>query len=319
MNYRALGKTGLKVSEIGLGTAQLGGPSLIGGRYIGSPRIERKEALRILAKAYDSGINFYDTSDKYGDGEAERILGEAFSGKRDKVVLATKCGLTESGERCFERKYVRLCLENSLKNMKVDHVDVFQLTKPGINLVESGDIYETFAELKKEGKIKFSGVSTGSEEEALRLISDNKVDTLQVFYNLLYIRPNQSFINEAHRSGIGIIVRSPLSSGVLTGKYNCQTKFPQQDDRSLFLFGDILKSRVEAVNAIIKRYRLNEDNNVALLALNYLLSNKKISTVIPGVSKESQLTDILRVCAIPRMNEEQFARLEEFIAGIIRI
>ena len=313
MRYRKLGKTALPVSEIGLGTAQIGGPSLIGGRYIGSPKIEKKEALRILDQAYDSGINFFDTSDKYGDGESERLLGEAFHKKREKVILATKCGITTLGDRCFEKGYVKSCLNQSLKNLRTDYVDVFQLTKPDINLIKSGEIYETLDELKDEGKIGFSGVSTGTDEETIRLIIDNKIDTLQIFYNLVHISPNGLFIGKAFDAGIGLIIRSPLSSGVLTGKFDYNTAFSKEDDRSLFLYGKTLTSRIDIINEIIDRFQLDSNYSILHISLNYLLSNNKVSTIIPGVSKAEQLSDILKLCNIRRMSLEMFNELENFI------
>lgn len=313
MKYRRLGKTGLSISEIGLGTAQIGGPSLIGGRYIGSPRIEKSEAIKILNNAHDAGINFYDTSDKYGDGESERLLGEVFCKKRDKVVLSTKCGVTKAGGRCFEKKYVKSCLEGSLKNLKTDYVDIFQLTKPDIVLIKSGEIYQLLDTLKHEGKIRFSGVSTGTNEETVKLILDNRIDTLQIFYNLLHVSPNELFIKKAFDSGIGLIIRSPLSSGVLAGKYDCNTKFEKEDDRSLFLYGQALISRVKMVNKIIEHFGLERGYSILHLSLNYLLSNNKISTIIPGVSRASQLSDILKLCNIKRMSSEKFSKLEDFV------
>lgn len=317
MQYRKLGKTNLLVSEIGLGTAQIGGPSLIGSVYIGSPEIRKKEASKILYTAYNSGINFFDTSDKYGDGKAERIFGDVFYKNHNKVILATKCGITANGNRCFEKKYVKSCLNNSLKNLKTDYVDIFQLTKPNIDLITSGEIYETLDELKKEGKIRFSGVSTGADEETLKLISDNKIDTLQIFYNLLHIKPNELFIKKAFDYGIGLIIKSPLSSGILTGKFSYDTKFSNEDDRSSFLYGKTLTSRIDMINKIVKYFKLDKTSDILELSLNYLLSNGKISTIIPGVSKASQLSDILKLCEIERMSPEKFKQLESFIKEIL--
>jgi len=308
-----LGKTGLSVSEIGLGTAQLGGPSWIGGRYLGLPRITRDEALNILDMAYASGINIFDTSDKYGDGNAERLLGAAFRRQRKNVILATKCGITISGERCFEKKYVKGCLKKSLKNMRTDYIDIFQLTKPPLEVIKSGAIYEIFDELKREGSIRFSGVSTGTDEETLLLISDSRVDTLQIFYNLLHIEPNELIIGKAAKAGIGLIIRSPLSSGVLTGKFNKRTTFSKEDGRSLFLFGDTLASRIDMIEKIKSRFKLNSSNTIMDFSLNYLLSNKKISAIIPGVSSIGQLSGLLKLCGMKRMKVDYFNKVEDFI------
>jgi len=313
MMSRQLGRSGLAVSEIGLGTAQIGGSSLIGGRYVGAPKIERIDAVRILEKAFDMGINFFDSADKYGDGESERLLGEVFHGRRGQVILATKCGITASGDRCFSRDYVRACVEKSLKNMKTDHIDVFQLTKPSIGLIKSGDIYETLDELKKEGKIRFSGISTGSDEETLRLIDDNRVDALQIFYNLLHISPNELIIGKAFEAGIGLIIRSPLSSGLLTGKFNFDTKFSQEDDRGGFLYGKLLASRIDMINKIKEHFSLTVDYSIMELSLNYLLSNSKISTIIPGASKVDHLSGILKLCEIERIKPRLFREIEVFV------
>lgn len=313
MKFRKLGKTGLIVSEIGLGTAQLGGTSFIGGRYIGSPRIERKEALAILQCAFDSGINFFDTSDKYGDGEAERLLSEVFCHRRNKVILSTKCGITSTGERCFRGEYVKNCLEQSLKNLKTDYVDIFQLTKPDLQLIQSGSIYRILDDLKKEGKIRFSGISTGTDEETMKLINDNSIDTLQIFYNLLHISPNELFIKEAFESQIGLIVRSPLSSGMLSGRYNYNTRFSDEDDRSYFLFGKTLCSRIDSVSKIIEHFSLTDKYSIVHFSLNYLLSNPEISAIIPGVSKKEQLADMLKVKEMKRMTPAMLTEIEQFI------
>jgi len=313
LKYRRLGKTELLVSEIGLGTAQLGGPSLIAGKLLGSPKITKKESLKILNLAYDAGINFFDTSDKYGDGQAERLLAEAFSKKRRKIILATKCGFTSLGNRRFDQNYIRVCLNRSLKNLKTDCLDIFQMNKPPLDVIASGRIYEIFHKLKNEGKIRFSGVSSGKESETLKLIADNKIDTLQIFYNLLYIRPNDSLVGNIARADIGLIVRSPLSGGVLSRKFSYDTKFSPEDDRGLFLHGKVLADRIDAINRIKKYFKLKGSKDILFMALNYLLSNKRVSTIIPGVSKSSQLDDILEVTNIRRFGQKRISEIENFI------
>jgi len=313
MKNNFLGKTGLLVSEIGLGTAQIGGPSLINGKHIGAPAIEKKQALAILNTAFDNGINFYDTSDKYGDGESERRLTEAFSSKRDKVILATKCGITSEGTRCFEKEYVKMCLEKSLRNLKTDYVDIFQLTKPDIHLVSSGEIYEVLDELKKEGKVRFSGISTSGKEDTELLISQNKVDTLQIFFNLLHVEPNEGTLQMARDAEIGVIIKSPLSSGMLTGKFDNDTIFSKEDDRSSYLKGETLQRRVSLVNDLIGEFDLNRENGILHFSLNYLLSNENIATTIPGASKCDQLKGILEVLNVPRMDSNRIGEIEEFL------
>jgi aryl-alcohol dehydrogenase-like predicted oxidoreductase len=313
MKFRKFGNTGIEVSEIGLGTAQLGGPSLINGKYLGYPGIPKETSISILEKAFDSHINFFDSSDKYGDGEAERLLGEAFKKKRDRVIIATKCGITANGTNCFDKDYITSCLHQSLINLKTDYIDVFQLTKPPLEIIEKSEIYDILDQFKKEGKIRFSGISTGSDDETIKLIDDRRVDSLQIFYNLLHISPEKLFIKKAFDSGIGLIIRSPLSSGALCGKYTHETKFDKGDDRSSYLHGETLRKRVDIVTDIIKTYDLGKNQSIINFSLNYLLSNPYISTIIPGVSKVNQLDEILKLLQTDRMNAEESNRVVQFI------
>ena len=137
MIYRILGKTSLKVSELGLGGAQIGGPSFINNKYIGSPKIETAEAYKILNLAFDNGINFYDTSDCYGDGKSEKYIGDTFSNKRDKLIIATKCGMTSSGERCFEREYIYVYFGKTDQIPKIGNEEVGEVFRmPLVDLVQ---------------------------------------------------------------------------------------------------------------------------------------------------------------------------------------
>jgi len=185
-----------------------------------------------------------------------------------------------------------------------------------MTLIESEEIYELLNELKSEGKIRFSGISSGTDEEALKLVSDNQVDMLQVFYNLLHIKPNQLFIKNAFDSGMGLIVRSPLSGGLLTGKYNYDTTFTKGDNRSYFLHGQILRSRVDIVAKIKEHFQLNSEYSIPHFSLNYLLSNSKISTIVVGINKISQFYDILKVFKTQRMKADEFLEVEKFMVNI---
>ena len=136
---------------------------------------------------------------------------------------------------------------------------------------------------------------------------------MQIFYNLLHIKPNELFIGKAFDSKLGLIIRSPLSSGILAGKYDHHTRFNNEDDRSRFLYGQTLASRVDAVNKITEYFKLSSEYSISHLSLNYLLSNDKISTIIPGISRDSQLQDILKLCEIKRLSLKQSCELEDFV------
>jgi len=318
MIYRILGKTSLKVSELGLGGAQIGGPSFINNKYIGSPKIETAEAYKILNLAFDNGINFYDTSDCYGDGKSEKYIGDTFSNKRDKLIIATKCGMTSSGERCFEREYILKCCEHSLKRLKTDYIDIYQLKGPSNELIKRGEIFETLDLLKTKGMIRFSGISAVNAvniDDAFICCESNCIDTIQIMYNLLYTVPEEKLLNLTAKNNIGVICRSPLSSGLLTGKINENTIFDMEDDRKTFMFGELLKQRVDKIKFIKEKFNLTNDGLIEFSII-YLLSNLKISTVIQGVSSTNQLEKNLLILKNKKFDNNEFLKISEFVSSI---
>jgi len=312
MKYKIFGKTNLKVSELGLGCAQIAGPSNIGGKLIGSPLISKTEAVKILEIAFDNGINLYDTSNNYGDGKSEEYIGEVFQKKRDKVIISTKCGDTKLGTKCFEKKIIIKSAQDSLRRLKTDYIDILQLKGPDLEIIKQGEIYNIFDELKKKGYIKYSGVSTAKNEHAIKLAQDNKIDTLQIFYNLLYLEPEQKLLDLTKKNNIGIICRSPLSSGLLTGKITKNTKFKPEDDRNSFMYGDLLEQRLNIIDKIKLKFDLN-NNDLRLLSLNYLLSNEKVNCVIPGASSVNQILSNLEIINKNRLSNEKIKKYSLFL------
>ena len=315
MRCKTLGRTGLKVSEIGLGCAQLGGPSLRDGALVGSPAIPESEALLILKTAYESGINFFDTSACYGDGKSEELLGKAFQKINGKVVIATKCGMTNMGERCFTRKFITSSVEESLKRLRIDCIDILQLKGPNREIILQGEVFKTLSDLKSRGLIRFSGISVAQIDDAYEAVRMNCVDTLQVLYNLLHLAPEDGLLQKANEKSIGIICRSPLSSGLLTGRITETTRFRPEDDRNEFMYGELLKSRVRKVREIQSEYNLNGDE-LRFFSLNYLLSNEAVSTVIPGASSVLQLQENLKVLEKKPFNTDLRWRVKEKVVEL---
>ena len=184
MKYNRLGKTNLMVSEVGFGTAQIGGPALIKGKPFGSKPISDKEAYEILSLAKEAGINFFDSSDMYGDGLAEKRLGAFFSGSHD-VLIATKCGIDKNGNRRFDRPYVMKTIEGSLRRLKRERIDLFQFAKATLSHIEHDELIETVSYLKEKGKIAYAGISVGNIEDGIGFIKHGVWDSLQIIYNLL--------------------------------------------------------------------------------------------------------------------------------------
>ena len=213
MKKRILGKTGFEISEIGTGTWQ------VGGKW-GSD-FSHSNADNILNSAIDKGVNFIDTADVYGDGESEKAVGRLVRSRKERIYVATKCGrkLSPHIDKSYQTKELRKFVENSLKNMGLETIDLIQLHCPPTETYYRPEIFEFFSTLKKEGKILNLGVSVEKIDEALKAIEYENVTSVQIIFNMLRQRPSEQFFAEAARKNIGIIARVPLASGLLTGKF----------------------------------------------------------------------------------------------------
>ncbi len=225
MNYRTLGKTGFNISDIALGTWQVGGKWGSG--------FDHKLADRILNTALDSGINFFDTADVYESGESEKAVGRIVKKSRDRIYVATKCGrqINPHIDEGYTPQVLRNYVEDSLKRLQMDCLDLVQLHCPPTQVYYRPEIFEEFEKLKTEGKILNLGVSVQKVEEALKAIEFENVSTVQIIYNIFRQRPHEFFFKRAAEKNVGIIVRVPLASGLLSGKYSLSTKFEEADHR----------------------------------------------------------------------------------------
>jgi aryl-alcohol dehydrogenase-like predicted oxidoreductase len=225
MNYRLLGKTGYKISEVSLGTWQ------VGGKW--GEEFSKKNAENILHCAIDSGINFIDTADVYSDGLSEHAVGEVVKARKERLYVATKCGrkinphVSEGYTPAVLQKYV----EDSLKNMGMDCLDLIQLHCPPAEVYYRPEIFELFDKLKDQGKIAHLGVSVEKVEEALKAIEYPNVTTVQIIFNMFRHRPAELFFSQAKKRNIGVIARVPLASGLLSGKMTKETTFTKEDHR----------------------------------------------------------------------------------------
>lgn len=293
MKYRKLGKTGFVISEISLGTWQ------VGGRW-GAP-FDFENAETILNEAVDQGINFIDTADVYGDGngESEHAVGKLLRSRSEQIYVATKCGrrLNPHTNEAYTPKALRGFVEDSLKNLQVDTIDLIQLHCPPTEVYYRPEIFAEFDKLISEGKIRKLGVSVEKVEEALKAIEYDNVDTVQIIFNMFRQRPSELFFEQAVKRNIGVIVRVPLASGLLSGKYTRQTTFLPGDHRSFNRNGEAFdkgetfsgidyETGLEAVEELKKAF---PGENLALLALRWILSFDAVSCVIPGASNVGQI------------------------------
>lgn len=305
MKYRRLGKTDFKISEVSLGTWQLGGGW-------GNP-FDEELAYKTLNQAIDAGINFIDTADVYSDGLSERAVGKVVRERRRDVIFSTKVGrrLDPHIASGYNSKNIRGYVDDCLTNMKVGALDVVLLHCPPTDVYYYPELFETMDELKKEGKILHYGVSVEKVEEALKAINYSGVEVVQIVFNLFRQRPSELFFKEAKKKDVGIVVRVPLASGLLTGKFSENTKFNEKDHRffnrdgSAFDRGETFAGvpysiGLDAVQDL-KNLFPNEKNLVKQ-AIKWITMFDEVSCVIPGARNPEQLDGILAASELPDLD-----------------
>jgi aryl-alcohol dehydrogenase-like predicted oxidoreductase len=321
MNYRVLGKTGFKISEISLGTWQVGGKW---GDEFSHPNAEK-----ILNKAVDSGINFIDTADVYSNGESEKAVGKFVRSRSEKIYVASKCGrqLNPHVSKSYQPEVLRKFVEDSLQRMQLETLDLIQLHCPPTEVYYRPEIFELFAQLKKEGKIQHLGVSVEKVEEALKAIEFDNVCSVQIIFNMFRQRPAELFFKEAQRRNVGIIVRVPLASGLLSGTYSKNTTFSRGDhrffnrhgmafDKGETFSGINYETGIEAVEELKKVFPGEE--NLAAVALKWILQFKEISCIIPGASKPEQVDSNIKAIQVKDLTKEQIAKVDEIYEKYIK-
>jgi len=308
MKKRLLGKTGFEISEIGLGTWQ------VGGKW--GSKFNHTNADEILNTAIDNGVNFIDTADVYNDGESEKAIGRLIRFRSEKIYVATKCGrkLSPHTDTAYQTKALRKFVEDSLTNMGLETIDLIQLHCPPTETYNRPEIFELFNTLKKEGKILNLGVSVEKIDEALKAIEYDNVTTVQIIFNMLRQRPAEHFFTEAQKNNVGIIVRVPLASGLLSGKFSLSTKFNKDDHRYFNRNGEAFDkgetfsgvdytNGLKAVEEIKNCFPLSTD--LAAVALKWILMFKDVSCVIPGASSPSQAFTNIMASKQPNLTTEQ--------------
>lgn len=322
MNYRILGKTGWKVSEISLGTWQ------VGGRW-GEP-FNMANAEKIVHSAIDNGINFIDTADVYSDGLSETAVANVVRQRKEDVYVATKCGRQLNPHVNKEYTPVRLrgFVEESLKRMKMETIDLIQLHCPPTEVYYRPEIFELFDKLKDEGKIKALGVSVEKVEEAIKAIEFPNVATVQIIFNMFRHRPADLFFQLAREKNIGVIVRVPLASGLLSGKFSKNTTFGKDDHRTYnregasFDKGETFSGidfdlGLAAVEKLKEAFGQNEAS-LALWAIRWVLMFPEIGTVIPGASREGQILENLKAALLPMLTSRQMMAVKKIYEEMIK-
>ncbi len=315
MKSREFNGTGRAVSEIGLGCWQLGGDF--------GP-IEEDRAFNVLQAAVDNGIDFFDTADVYGAGRSESFIGDFFQGQANKPFITTKFGRDGS---VYPDNYsldaLRRGLEGALERLKVDSLDLIQLHCVPIELLKRGEIFDWLRQVKQDGLIKAFGASIDAIEQAELCLQQPDVSSLQIIFNIFRQKPLQRILPKAKEQNVGIIVRLPLASGLLSGRFTADTQFAASDHRNYnkdgqaFSVGETfagipLAKGVELVDEL--KTLLPDSHNLAAWALRWLLDNDAVTTIIAGASREEQVVNNAQASDLPPLDDATHQRLAEFYA-----
>lgn len=312
MKYRILGKTGFNISEVSLGTWQLGGKW--------GEKFNEKTAESILNKAIETGINFIDTADVYNDGQSEISIGKFLKKISKRIYIATKSGrkLNPHTDRGYNGKNITTFINDSLKRLDVETIDLIQLHCPPTETYSRPEVFEILDNLKKKGKILNYGVSVEKVEEALKAMEYPGIASVQIIYNMFRLKPAELFFKAASKNNVGIIVRVPLASGLLSGKYGKNTVFSKDDHRSFNREGKVFdkgetfsgipyETGLQAVEELKKIFPYND---LPKYALRWILMNKSVSCVIPGASNISQVEANSAASDLPDLTQDQMNKVK---------
>ena len=312
MQSRRLGKTGWDVSEIGFGAWAIGGEW---------GETDEEESMAALHAAVDAGVTFFDTADVYGDGRSERLLGRLLREGDERLVVATKFGRrVEQDPALFTYENLRGWLERSRENLGVEAVDLVQLHSPPWETYYLPEVHEACSRLVQEGLVRAYGVSVEKVEEGLKAIEYDGVATIQLIFNLLRQRPAELFFEQARRRDVGVIVRVPLASGLLTGKFDRNSTFAAEDhraynrqgeqfDRGETFSGVDYEVGLEVVEEL--RPLVPPGATLAQLALRLILTFDAVSTVIPGAKTPEQVRANAAAADLPAPSPETMERIAE--------
>jgi aryl-alcohol dehydrogenase-like predicted oxidoreductase len=316
MQYRTLGRTGWKISDVGFGAWAIGGSW---------GQVDDDESMRTLHHALDRGVNFFDTADVYGDGHSERLIARLRRERREPFYVATKAGrrLSPHNSAGYNAANLTAFIERSLQNLEVETLDLVQLHCPPTDVYYRPEVFEALDALVKAGKLRHYGVSVERVEEALKAIEYPGVQSVQIIFNVFRQRPAELFFREAARRGVGVLARLPLSSGLLTGRMTRDTKFSADDHRAFNRHGESF-DRGETFSgldfdlqlALVDRLRpfVPEGATLAQLALRWILDFEAVTAVIPGGRRVSQVDENVRASDLARLSEETHARIAELYA-----
>lgn len=320
MKYRTLGRTGLEISEISLGTWQVGGGW--GGAF------DRKVADQIIQTALDHGVNFLDTADVYDEQQSERAVGEYVKADRDKLYIATKIGrrINPHTAENYTPEVLEDYVNQALKNTGLDYLDLVQLHCPPTPVYEYQEIFQKLEDIRSSGKVRHFGVSVEKVEEAEMAATYEVVESVQIIFNMFRQKPADSLLPMLKERGIGVIARVPLASGLLSGKMTSDRTFDPNDHRHFNRNGEAFDKGETfsgvpldlGLKAVDELKTLFGDRELYKYALKWILAFDSVSTVIPGASKPEQVISNIEAANLPDFNEDQMKSVKKIYDEYIK-
>jgi aryl-alcohol dehydrogenase-like predicted oxidoreductase len=318
MNYRLLGSTGFKVSDISFGAWAIGGAW---------GTVDDRESLAALHRAVDLGVNFIDTADVYGMGRSERLIAQLRNQRSEQIVVATKAGRRLDPHTPAGYRYLTPFIDDSLRNLQTDSLDLLQLHCPPAEVYYQPEVFRALDDLKQAGKIRHYGVSVEKVEEAIKALDFPGVETVQIIFNCFRLRPSELFFDLARKRNAGILARVPLASGLLTGRMSAATVFSAGDHRNFNRRGEAFDvgetfSGVDYETGIqaVERLRALVPAGVTLtqFALRWILMFDAVTCAIPGARRIAQVEENTAASGLPPLTAAQMAGVREVYDSLIR-
>ncbi|MGA8104467.1 MAG: aldo/keto reductase [Candidatus Acidiferrales bacterium] len=320
MKYRDLGRTGWKVSDVSFGAWAIGGAW---------GQVSDEEALGALRQAVDSGVNFIDTADVYGDGRSERLIAQFKKGRKEEIIVATKAGrrLPQQTVEGYSRENLTNWVHDSLRNLSTDSLDLLQLHCPPTDVYYRPEIFAILDDLVRAGKIRYYGVSVSTPEEALKAAEFPNVQSVQIIFNCFRPRPAEEFFAKAQKKKVGILARVPLASGLLTGKFKKDSSFAKDDHRNFNRHGEAFdvgetfsgvdyETGLKAVEEL--RPVVPAGMSMTQFALRWILMFDAVTCAIPGGKRPDQVADNCRASDLPPLSQGAMDGVQKIYDRYIR-
>jgi aryl-alcohol dehydrogenase-like predicted oxidoreductase len=321
MEYRALGRTGWKISAIGFGSWGIGG-----GDWGAT---DDKTSLAALQRAIDLGVNFIDTADVYGDGHSEQLIAQVRKARSEQLIIATKAGrrLNPHVASGYNRQNLTSFVERSLRNLETEALDLLQLHCPPSEVYDMPEVFGILDDLVQQGKVRFYGVSVERVDEALKAIMYPNVQSVQIIFNMFRFKPAEQFFSAARERHVGILARVPLASGMLTGKFRPETQFAPNDHRNFNRHGEAFdqgetfsgvdyEAGLRAVEEL--RTLVPQGATMAQFALRWILMFPDVTSTIPGAKNPQQAEDNVRAASLPPLDNETMREAQKVYDTYIR-